>query len=117
LNATSDSNRAAEGRVVRDSTPIFIGDASGSRSRSSFFFGAYVNATGTAMPNSISSNVSANVLDEPATTSAITYAVQVRRLNLQAADATVYVNRTGANSDNSDHGLYASTITVMEVAG
>jgi hypothetical protein len=116
LNATSDSNRAAEGRIVRDSTPIFVGDASGSRSRSSFFFGAYVSASGTSMPNSISSNVSANVLDNPATTSAITYAVQVRRLNLQAADATVYVNRTNANSDNSDHGVYASSITLMEIA-
>jgi hypothetical protein len=54
-----------------------------------------------------------NYLDNPATTSAITYAVQIR---LYGQSATLFVNRSGEDSDNVFHPRTASTITVMEIA-
>jgi hypothetical protein len=91
-------------RMMRDSTPINIGDASGSRPRSSWqgFF------------NSVEEfdTVSLVFLDSPNTTSTITYTVQIKagvecRVNYTMADRDV-----GGNYD----ARVASTITLMEIA-
>ena len=89
-------------KIVRDSTSIAIGDAAGSRPRASN--GAYDGDGGASMP------FSTVWIDEPATTSAVTYKAQGH-----AKDAhTFYVNRTQADSDTVGYSRTVSTITVME---
>lgn len=52
-------------------------------------------------------------LDSPATTSAITYQVQIAASNNVT---TTYVNRSADDTDNNQHPRSTSTITVMEVS-
>jgi hypothetical protein len=91
--------------LVRGSTAICIGDAAGSRSRSST--GASYDTTGYH-----ASALVVNYLDSPATTSSTTYKCQIAA----NSTSTTYVNRTAQDSDVAQIGRYASTITVMEVA-
>ena len=94
-----------QARFVRDSTPIFVGDAAGSRTQGLNRLQPW--DAGTAMSIPVSG------LDSPATTSTITYKFQVHT----GGGSTVYVNRSSADSDNAAHQRTVSTITLMEVAG
>ena len=94
--------------LKRDSTEISLGDAAGSRRR--------VTAGGNAPVSAIEMNSSAiNFLDSPATTSSITYSINI--MNLRGSSDTVYVNRGVTDTDASNWPRGSSTITVMEVAG
>jgi len=94
-------------RLMRDSTAIAIGDAAGSRTRASF--GIDTNATTDyAYSGSICH------LDSPATTSATTYKLQ---WNSGDSGGAAYLNRGSGDADNLYYGRYASSITVMEIAG
>jgi len=90
-------------RLVRDSTPIYIGDAAGSRTTA----GAAANGEDGFRS---AANISMTYLDSPTTSSAVTYKVQwdstsgVAQLNMSAGDAN-FNTRT----------RHASSITVMEV--
>lgn len=92
-------------RIVRNSTAIAIGDAAGSRPRMTS--GAYNDY----QHNSTISPASAQVLDSPATTSAVTYAVQL----YGAGGTTFTLNRSGVDPDNTIGYRTVSTITLMEV--
>jgi hypothetical protein len=81
----------------------YIGDASSSRSRAIF--------GGDFSLDLVSSN-SAVYLDSPATTSSVTYNVQVAR----GAAGTAFVNRAGTDFNGPDGIRGASSITVIEVA-
>lgn len=85
-------------KLLRDSTDIYIGDASGA-----------LVQTSTAFTTSSGGHGSASIvfLDSPATTSATTYKIQMNSTNAAAA----YLNR---NNDNSQYRA-ASSITVFEV--
>jgi len=96
-------------RIKRDSTAIAIGDAAGSRARLS---GAALVSVGYALGIVGSS---AEVLDTPSSTSAITYSVDI--YNSSSSTETLYVNRTDNNSDSATRPRAVSTITLMEVAG
>ena len=88
-------------QLMRDSTAISIGDASGSRTRSSGGGQTAVTQFNT---------ITIAYLDSPATTSATTYKMQVR-----TESGTVYINST-TNQDNASYsGTAASNITVMEI--
>ena len=89
------------GKVVRDSTDIFIGATAGSRKRSTFF----------SHDNDGGHYITAAHLDSPATTSLTTYKVQV---SAQAA-STVAVNRSIGDSDSGASPRMVSSITVIEV--
>jgi hypothetical protein len=90
-------------RFLRDSTVIIESDAASSRDRSmSMQEGNNASTVAT----------SATYLDSPATTSALTYKVQVRN---NIAAQTVYVNRTQLDSDNAAWGRAVSSITLMEI--
>jgi hypothetical protein len=98
-------------RLLRDSTPIYIGDAASNRPRGS---GAqnYNTAGGSG-----GYNVSASggvFLDSPATTGAVVYKVQ----GGGDANASIfYLNRTESDRDNAYYDIRtASSITVMEIA-
>jgi TRAP-type uncharacterized transport system substrate-binding protein len=95
-------------KMLRDSTDIFIGDAAGTRPRIS------AGNDGLAS-NTVLENTTIHYIDSPATTSAITYKLQVRNHN-GAAAGIFYLNRTGVDTD----GIYpraASSITAWELPG
>jgi len=90
-------------RLVRGSTAICIGDASGSITQAST--NSYQLDANQSNPFSIS------FLDSPATTSSTTYKIQ-----FFITAGTFYFNRTQVDANSSGNGRYASTITVMEIA-
>lgn len=91
--------------LKRGETDILVGDAAGSRTRAS-------------SENGIDSTfgqetVAMSILDSPATTSSITYGV-----NMRATGGTgFHINRGSSDQDVSFDSRTASTITLMEVAG
>jgi hypothetical protein len=91
-------------QLVRDSTAIAIGDAAGSRTQASV--GSSPPKTATQTMESIS------FLDSPATTSAITYKIQILSLG---APNIVVVNRATDDTNSAGRTRTISTITVMEV--
>ena len=91
--------------LMRDSTPIGIGDADGSRERCSFSVCEGGTNEGLAcFPNEFT------WLDSPSSTSAITYSWKWR-----ITGDTIYLNRSEDDSDHSNYPRCASSITVMEV--
>ena len=96
-------------RLMRDSTPIKIGDASGNKTRVT----GQMHHAGSNDQYDIE-QVSGTFLDSPATTSAVTYKMQVGTPYSASYDCRV--NYQGDDSNESWVGRTASTITVMEVS-
>ena len=93
--------------VVRDSTNLLIGTASGNRDRATHVLNNGNN------PGS-HQNVAGFFLDSPNTTSSVTYKLQCKSSNGTA----VYINRTGRDTNNVDYdGRGTSTFVVQEIAG
>jgi hypothetical protein len=105
INGSATSNGVANIQLLRNSTPISIGDTAGSRPRSSTSIDS--NGAGEAVPASII------FLDSPATTASVTYKLA---LNTGDTGGTAYINRISADTDNIYNGRYASSITLMEIA-
>lgn len=105
-NDTSNSFQYA--RLVRNGTAISIGDASGSVTQASCDGGW---GTGGLQDIYLRPAV-VNFVDSPATTSPITYKVQVIRTNA----GTTYWGRTVSTVD-ANRSAIASTLVVMELAG
>ena len=99
------------GCLIRGSTRIFVGDTRGNRANMSLM--SY-----DASNSGICNLQSFTHMDEPATTNAVTYKMQVRC----ATSGTTTVNRSnrdtdgGSGADSYDTNQ-ASSITVMEVCG
>ena len=97
-------------RLMRDSTAIKVGDAAGSRTQ----------CTGQQHHSSNGQNqydtfqVSGTHIDSPATTSSVTYKMQVGTPYSSSYDCRV--NYQGDDSNEAWSGRTASTITVMEVS-
>jgi hypothetical protein len=94
-------------RLVRDSTAISVGDAAGSR----------LQVSGNEMyipDNEAFLGSTAFFLDSPATTSAITYRVQVRNGN---SSGSIFINRSPNDTDVGFFVRGTSSITVMEISG
>lgn len=87
---------------MRDTTPIAVGDANGSRKQST---------TESGYQAAIANTSCMMYLDSPATTSTTTYKLQWA----SEASGTIYLNRSYTNTDNANFGTFVSTITVMEV--
>jgi hypothetical protein len=97
-------------RLVRNSTAIGGGTASGSRQSG-------ITAA-NAKYNSRFDTANFNFLDSPSTTSSTTYKVQMI-CDVSIGGRTAYINRTGQDTDDNseDNARLSSTITVMEIAG
>ena len=96
-------------RVMRDSTPIDCGTSVGSR------FEALASFYGYNHNEYDMEKYGSNFLDAPGDTSAHTYKLQAHSaLN---SSYTMYINRQANDSNNSERGRGATTITVMEIAG
>ena len=97
-------------RLMRDSTPIKIGDASSNKTQVT---GQIHHTTNEQYDLE---TVSGTHMDSPATTSSVTYKMQVG--TPYSSSYEVYVNyHAEDSSDQSWAGRGASTITVMEVSG
>jgi hypothetical protein len=96
-------------KLVRGSTDILLGDSAGSRIPANFH--GYGDATvGDAFY--ALQMFSFSVLDTPSTTSSTTYKIQWR----MSTGGTIYINRDGDDTNNTEHSRSASTIILMEIA-
>lgn len=94
-------------RLVRNSTPICIADAAGSRPQFSS-----MSQDGASSVWLYTSNV--NFIDSPSTTSATTYKIQA----FSWYGGNFILNRTALDRDNSQYDARsASSIIVMEISG
>ena len=96
-------------RLMRDSTPIKIGDASGNKTRVT----GQMHHAGSNDQYDIE-QVSGTFLDSPATTSAVTYKMQVG--TPFSSSYNIFVNYHQEESDLAWVGRGASSITVMEIS-
>jgi len=96
--------------IKRDATTVGNGVGSASRTALHSAFNGDTGSSGGAI-----AQLSGSFLDSPATTSAITYAIEI--VNLDGATETMYVNRSRLDNDDVTRARGASTITVMEIAG
>ena len=92
-------------RLMRDSTAIAVSDADGNRRQ--WTFGEMTARSNT---NNTTEGVAGTFLDSPSTTSATTY-----KLQLYNKYNTIYINRSGEDSNSENHGRGVSAITVMEL--
>ena len=104
----SDGSNNVHIRLVRDTTPIFVGDSAGSRSSVTGGTARY-SPDGDAMINN-----GITYLDSPSTLSATTYKFQ---FYIWTAGGTFYLNRTNSDSNAAYSQRGASSITLMEIAG
>ena len=91
-------------RLLRDSTAICIGDTAGSRTSGS-------NGSASASAD-VTFALGLNFKDSPATTSAVTYKIQMFAQN---AGQTAYINRSHTDGNGAGGLRGASTITAMEI--
>ena len=103
INYGGTSNMYGAVRLVRGSTAIGIGDAAGSRTRSSAFT--------SSDDNSKAFSATFDFLDSPSSSSQQTYKLQVT-LN---SGQTFKLNSEGENIDNAANHRTISTITLMEI--
>lgn len=103
-NATS--NNFAYVKLVRGSTDIALGDASGSATR------CWIDAAfGTqSFGEPVQKPLTGSFLDSPATTSATTYKLQV----IRTLNGTSFFGRS-SNTDDANRSSIPSVLTVMEV--
>lgn len=97
-------------RLMRGSTPIHIGDAASNRPRVT----TTISQTYSTTLNYSSDQAIITYLDSPATSSAVTYKLQLASYTTYV----IYINRTGADLDTAEYdGRGASSIVLMEVSG
>ena len=103
-NSNTSSSYFSQARILRDSTAIFVGDAAGNRTPAAF---------GSVLSNSANSQAATPIfLDSPATTSSVTYKLQV----VTESGGTATIGRIGSDADSASYGRYSASITVMEIA-
>jgi len=104
-NAQPDTGEAIQ--LMRDSTPIGIGTAAGSR------VGVNSKSWG-AVDGNATVTITAEYLDSPGTTSAITYGMRIHNYNVNSI--AHYVNTSSNDTDGRLGARSSSTITVMAIA-
>ena len=108
VTLSGSGNSGAAGmllRLVRNSTPIYLGDSAGSRIQAT--------TSNITSDNNVAQAIAFTFLDLPATTSATTYKVQICS---SFGSNPVVINRSITDVDASDRARTASSITVMEIA-
>ena len=109
LFGTSAGNFGFGFRLTRGGNAIGVADAASNR----------LQATGVVSPpnnTDLMGSGSALYLDSPASTSALTYGVDIANLESPTSTITLYVNRSQGDSDVVNRPRATSTITVMEVS-
>lgn len=112
VKAASSNDYGVLLRLTRNNTPIYLGDLNGSRVQCSSWICTY-DSTGTNGYSLVPASL--NFLDSPATTSTLTYRVQLSSYS----GVTAYINRSSAwqqGGASGYDGCPPSSITVMEVS-
>jgi hypothetical protein len=109
LFGSSENDYGFAFRLTRGGTEIGVGDAASNRNQTSGVVTATVDA-------SFVGSGSVSYLDSPASTSALTYGVDIANIQTATGTVTVYVNRSRSDGDVSAVARPISTITVMEVS-
>ena len=104
INIGGQTGYSAKAQLVRDSTVIAVGAAASSRTVCSVDL-RNTNDQAMMIERSMS------FLDSPSTTSAVTYKLQW----METENTTLYLNRSYQDTDTSNFGRAASTITAIEV--
>ena len=104
-NTNTSSNYYSAARLMRDSTQVFNGTASGSRLAAT----VYSNQS----DDTIAYVTGFTYRDSPATTDEVTYKIQIKSEN----NGTACIGRTPQDADTSNHPRMPANIVVMEVAG
>lgn len=97
-------------RFVAGTTPVGVGTTAGSR--------ISVSAGGQNSPSastSVTKSLSTTYLYAPASTSAVTYKVQV--VNVNTGTQTHYINRGVTDTDSAAWSRSISSFTIIEIAG
>jgi hypothetical protein len=102
LGCGTNNVLTASAQLVRDSTPIGLGDAASSRTR------ATKAATAAQFRNV---DLGMCVLDSPNTTSATTYKVQ-----MLVSGNTATINTSSDDSNAAGTGRFSATITALEIS-
>jgi len=107
--ATQNAVSASSGgfRLMRNSTPVGVGDSAGDRKQVTGLITTRLTQSGV-----LTSSATKSILDTPATTSSITYSVEIF-----VGAGTIFINRNENDSNSSDISRPVSTLTLMEVAG
>ena len=100
------------GRLYRDTTQIAKGDANGSRSP--VWFNMLYNHDITNQGYQ-AETISAEYLDSPTTTNAVTYKVEAG--NMYSTTRTLYLNRSTYDANQPYHELGTTTLTLIEIDG
>ena len=109
--STGSGTNGAQAQLQRDGTPIGIADAAGNRARGTG------GGMGSAAVNRMQSNVQMTFLDSPESSSSLSYTAHIKPGF--AGSQTVYLNREGAgghDTDASNVGVSASSLTLLEIA-
>ena len=106
IHGVGNSDTQAYFRFMRDSTPICVGDAAGSRVQATLGSMYYNQQNDTK-------SCSQNFLDSPSTTSSVTYKIQCRT----QGSGSIYINRSVTDQNAATSGRFTSSLTVMEVSG
>jgi hypothetical protein len=109
--STSTNSRSAFVRLSGGNSATYIGDTAGNRVPALGSPGSRANDLGIPSANGFTSLA---YVDSPATTSAVTYQLEMRVTN--AAD-TGTIGRTGTDTDNASFGRFPTTLIALEVAG
>lgn len=104
IAASGANSSNMQGKVLRGSTDLIVGDAAGSRTRANFSHNTYSQETNITPMCFV-------YLDSPSSTSELTYKVQVRTSANSAS-----INQTEYDSNNTAYTRCASTITAIEVS-
>jgi hypothetical protein len=105
--STAAPDTSAAIQLMRDSTPIGVGQTAGSR--------VAVSSKSWGSPDANACvTIVAEYLDSPATTSAITYGMRMHSYNVNTI--ALYLNTSNNDTDGRLGARPASTITVMEIA-
>lgn len=114
VHLTDSAQYQHKSRILRDSTPVGLGTQEGNRGVASAVGGNYWSGiSGTYYQLQ---NQGISFLDSPATTSQITYKIQVAAYN----GITWYLNRNPTYQDGGTSGYDAvplSVVTLMEIGG
>ena len=115
LNASVGGAYAGMYAVLRrGSTDICIGDAASNRNRASMSLQSPNHFTAANSNDYGPGQSSLLFLDDPATTSSVTYGLYLVEADNQGT--VLYVNKSGTDTDSNYFNRVASTITLMEVS-
>jgi hypothetical protein len=96
-------------RLARNDSAILVGDAAGSRVQTQGMVYMYNQIN----PSNAQITWSGSVVDSPASTSALTYSIQMQ----QDSSQTMYVNRLQRDDNASYEPRSASSLILMEIKG